>query len=232
MSRSLQLAFSLVVVFVLVGGPLWYKRQHERHFRNFRVVHDGVLYRSGQLDLDGLKRIVHDYGIKTIVSLREGDAAEDQQEAEWAARVSINHVRIPPRLWSEGTDGVVPAEQGLAAFRQVLDNPANHRVLVHCFAGIHRTGAFCAVYRMQYQGWSNREAIAELRALGYATLDDDEDVHTFLDRYRPAQNRSQLRLRKHDWMITTPFGKLDDGFPAIFRPTRASLPGGENTPAP
>src|SRR6266581_480545 len=98
MPRSLQLAFSLLVVTVLIGGPLWYRHDHERHSRNFRVVHDGVLYRSAQLDLDGLKRIVHDYGIKTIVSLREGDAVEDQQEADCAAMVSINHVRIPPRL--------------------------------------------------------------------------------------------------------------------------------------
>jgi tyrosine-protein phosphatase SIW14 len=186
MSRSLQLAFSLVVVTLLVGGPLWYKREHERHFRNFRVVHEGVLYRSAQLDLDGLKRLVHDYGIKTIISLREGDAAADQQEAEWAAKVSINHVRIPPRLWAPEDDGAVPAEQGLATFRQVMNNPANHPVLIHCFAGIHRTGAFCAVYRMQYQGWNNREALSELRALGYVTLDDDLDVLTFLERFRPA----------------------------------------------
>jgi tyrosine-protein phosphatase SIW14 len=186
MPRSLQLAFSLVVVMLLVGGPLEYRREHERHFRNFRVVHEGVLYRSAQLDLDGLKRIVHDYGIKTIVSLREGDAAEDQQEAEWAARVSINHVRIPPRLWSPDPDGTVAATEGLATFRQVIDDPANHPVLIHCFAGIHRTGTFCAVYRMDYQKWSNCQAIAELRSMGYATLDDDLDVLGFLERYRPA----------------------------------------------
>lgn len=186
MPRSLQLAFSLVVVMLLVGGPLGYRREHERHFRNFRVVHEGVLYRSAQLDLDGLKRIVHDYGIKTIVSLREGDAAADQQEAEWAGRVSINHVRIPPRLWSPGPDGTVPATEGLAAFREVMDEPANHPVLIHCFAGVHRTGTYCAVYRMDYQKWSNSQAIAELRSMGYVTLDDDLDVLGFLERYRPA----------------------------------------------
>ena len=49
-------------------------------------------------------------------------------------------------------------------------------MLIHCFAGIHRTGVYCAVYRMDHDGWSNREAIAEMRALGYATLDDDLDV--------------------------------------------------------
>jgi protein tyrosine/serine phosphatase len=77
----------------------------------------------------------------------------------------------------------------LAVFRQVLADPANHPVLIHCYAGIHRTGTYCAVYRMDYQQWSNPEAIAELRSLGYATLDGDADVLTFLERYRPTANR-------------------------------------------
>src|SRR5579864_1336853 len=139
MPRSLQLLFALVVVTLLVGGPVWYKNEHDRRFRNFRVVDPGVLYRSGQLDLNGLKRLVHDHGIRTIVSLRDGDAASDQREAEWAAKAGVHHVRIPPRLWSPGPDGKVPAEQGLATFRDVMADPANHPVLIHCFAGIHRT---------------------------------------------------------------------------------------------
>ncbi len=188
MPRSLQLAFSLAVVGLLVGGPLWYKRERDRHFRNFRVVQEGVLYRSAQLDIDGLKQLAHDYGIRTIVSLRDGDAAADQAEASWAAKNGINHVRIPPRPWS-AADGSVPAEQGLAVFRQVMADPTNHPVLIHCFAGIHRTGTYCAVYRLEFQHWSNAEAIAELRSHGYATLDGDADVLTYLERYRPTPGR-------------------------------------------
>ena len=46
-----------------------YLSYHNRSFRNFRVVEEGVLYRSGQLNVAGLSRIIHDYGIKTVVSL-------------------------------------------------------------------------------------------------------------------------------------------------------------------
>jgi protein tyrosine/serine phosphatase len=189
MPRSLQLAFATVVVALMVGVPLWYKHEHDRHFRNFRVVKEGVLYRSGQMDLDGLKRIVRDYDIRTIISLREGDDVADQDEAEWAINADLRHVRIPPRPWSS-VDGSVPATVGLDAFRKVMDDPSNYPVLVHCFAGIHRTGACCAVFRMDYQGWSNCEAIAEMRALGYTTLDDDLDLRAFLEGYagRPSQS--------------------------------------------
>ena len=72
---------------------------------------------------------------------------------------------------------------GLVQARNVLS------VLMHCFAGIHRSGAFCAVFRMEYDGWSNERAIAELRACGYRDLDDEWDLLAYLETYRPRRLR-------------------------------------------
>jgi hypothetical protein len=41
----------------------------------------------------------------------------------------------------------------------------------------------CAVFRMDYQGWANEEAMAEMRTVGYTMLDDHEDVLGYLIRY-------------------------------------------------
>ena len=68
-----------------------------------------------------------------------------------------------------------------------MDNPDNYPVLIHCFAGIHRTGAFCAIYRMEYEGWTNAEAIEELRACGYSNLDDEWDILGYLEQYRRSR---------------------------------------------
>jgi hypothetical protein len=68
-----------------------------------------------------------------------------------------------------------------------MRNPANHPVLVHCFAGIHRTGAFCAIYRMEFDHWTNAQAIREMRNLGYT--DDHMDVQAYLENYRPGAAR-------------------------------------------
>lgn len=38
--------------------------------------------------------------------------------------------------------------------------------LVHCLSGVDRTGFMCAVYRMQIQGWSFKEAHREWVSLG------------------------------------------------------------------
>jgi tyrosine-protein phosphatase SIW14 len=183
MPHSLRVVFGLSIVGLLVGGPLWYNAYHSRCYRNFRVVDEGVLYRSAQLNLAGLKRLIHDYRIKTVVSLRDGEKTNDMEEEKYlAAETDIHFIRIPPRAWW-ASDGSVPAEIGLAEFRAVMKNPANYPVLVHCFAGIHRTGAFCAVWRLDHDGWTNDEAIAEMRNLGYTV--EHMDVLPYLRSYQP-----------------------------------------------
>jgi tyrosine-protein phosphatase SIW14 len=182
MPRFLQVLCAASLVALMVGVPVWYKFQHDRHYRNFHVVRAGKLYRSGQLDLDGMRQLVRTYGIKTIVCLRADDTELSRQEEEWARGLALHYVRIPPRPWhAEG--GVIPAEKGLRAFRAVMDDPARYPVLVHCFAGVHRTGAYCAVYRMDYEGWTNREALNEMRLMGYETLGEDRDILGYLVTY-------------------------------------------------
>ena len=48
-----------------------------------------------------------------------------------------------------------------------MDDPANYPVLIHCKAGLHRTGVMVAVYRMEYQAWTSHEAISEMKAHGF-----------------------------------------------------------------
>src|SRR5439155_26188090 len=52
-------------------------------------------------------------------------------------------------------------------FLNLCDDPNNYPILIHCLAGLHRTGILTAVYRMEYEGWRPAEAMRELRANGY-----------------------------------------------------------------
>jgi tyrosine-protein phosphatase SIW14 len=185
MRKTLSLIFAGLIAALLVAGPLGYKRWRDREYRNFHVVEDGVLYRSGQLPLPRLQQFVLTHGIRTVISLREGDKIDDQHEEAWVKAKALKFVRIPPRQWWPDAAGKVPAEASLKTFREVMDDPANYPVLVHCFAGIHRTGTMCAIFRIDYQGWTNDEAMAEMRTMGYSLLDDHEDINGFLVKYRP-----------------------------------------------
>lgn len=58
---------------------------------------------------------------------------------------------------------------------------------MHCFAGEHRTGVFTAVYRMEFDGWSNADAIAEMEDCGFTVDEGGRDIVTYLQYYIPRR---------------------------------------------
>lgn len=196
MKRSwLNYALGLAVAALIIGGPFAYSRFRQNNYRNFRVVEEGRLYRSGQMSLSALQSTIDEYNIKTVISLRyaekEGERPPDWREEEYCNARGIRYVRIRPREWHDIGQGSIPADQPVAEFLWVMDRPDTYPALIHCFAGMHRTGSFCSIYRMEFQRWSNADAMAELKALGYKNLDKEEDVQGYLENYIPRWKRSK-----------------------------------------
>lgn len=193
MPRSLAYLFGVAIGGLLLGGPLAYCHYLNKNYRNFHTVRPGVLYRSGQLTPKGLKRLVHDFGFRTVISLRDSDVPgtqpPDLAEEEYCRTEQINYYRLPPRVWWAPPGEEVPGEQNIRTFLAVLDDPANYPVLVHCFAGCHRTGIHCAIFRMEYDRWDNDTAIAEMKHYGYVNFDCEDDVRSFLTSYVPRWRR-------------------------------------------
>jgi protein tyrosine/serine phosphatase len=177
------------IILAAVAAPAVFGYRSSQQTRNFRVVREGVLYRSGQMTINGLRQISHDYGIKTVISLRElyrdGHERSDAREEEFCKKEEIGYYRIVLGKWY-ADDGSTPAEAGIKRFRDIMADPANYPVLVHCLAGIHRTGACCAIYRMEQEHWSNARALAEMKESGYTTLDDEWDILGYLEIYQPT----------------------------------------------
>jgi protein tyrosine/serine phosphatase len=192
MSRMLTVLLGVAVVLVLILGPVVFAVHERQHnLRNFRVVREGVLYRCSQPSESALRRLVHDYGIRTVISLRDargpGQPLPEPWEEPFCRQAEINFVRLPPRHW-EGADDRAPApvEENVVKFLEVMNDPRNHPVLIHCFGGIHRTGAFSAIYRMEFEGWTNAEAMEEMEACGYTTLHEEWDILGYMEQYRPG----------------------------------------------
>jgi tyrosine-protein phosphatase SIW14 len=188
MATRLRFVLAAVVVALVVAAPLVYSSHNSVRLRNLRVVEDGVLYRSGQLTPSGFEEVLREYGIKTVVTLRTSRTAalppDTWEEGVCAAR-TIKHVRIVPRVWGADEKGEIPAEQGVQEFLKVMDDKANHPVLVHCFAGIHRTGTMCAIFRMEYHGWTPERAMEEMQFYGFAPEDMHQHIAVYLREYRP-----------------------------------------------
>lgn len=177
--------FGFLGVVAGIALPVVVAIRQQQRMRHFHVVREGILYRSAQLTVDGIRQAIHDHGIRTIVNLRDGTTALDQAEEAFCNQHGVGFVRIAPLGW-DGVKGTAPVDRGLLRFLEVLRDPANHPVLVHCYRGVHRTGGYVAVYRMEFENWTNDRAIEEMRALGYIQFDEHLDVRGYLTSYRPS----------------------------------------------
>lgn len=183
--KLVRASVGMLLVVAIPGVPIAYASHRLTTWRHFRVVEEGRLYRSGQLTPDVLDRVIHDHSIRTVVCLRAlaRDAADRPEDAEekWCADRGIRYIRLSPAAWDSAA-----MRNNLDAFLRVVDN-ADGPVLVHCFAGLHRTGVYCAVYRMERHGWSNADAIAEMYSVGY--FQEDPSALDFLRTYVRRNDR-------------------------------------------
>lgn len=193
MSRSIWNLLGILTVLLLLVGPLAVAVRFEEQTRNFRPVREGVLYRSGQMTLPGLKRVVAYHGIKTVISLRDSYTADrpppDMEEEAYCRKVDLHYYRFSPRHWQGKKGGPAPVEENVRQFLEIMSDPRHHPVLVHCFGGVHRAGAYSAIYRMEFEGWSNEQAIEELKATGYTNLEEHDDILGFMEKYKPHRGR-------------------------------------------
>ncbi len=181
-----------LVVTATLGLPGLYYRATYEHARRLRVVADGVLYRCGQLPADGFRDAHRKYGFRTIVNLQE-EARDPLLPARAFQKPSIRETDVLAELGVKYVclDGGVLDDPGLAPgsrpavideFLELMDDPANYPVLIHCKAGLHRTGLMVAVYRMEYEGRTAGDAMEELKANGFGTF-AATDANVYVQRY-------------------------------------------------
>lgn len=174
--RKLNVVLASSIALALVVGTFVFYRNVYSHSKRLRIVVPGRVYRSGQMTADGFADAVKRYNIKTIVNLQNEYPDPDLvwnywnrstiKESELCKRLGVDYVVIEPDLVPRRT---TPENRPMAIdeFLHLMDDESIYPVLFHCKAGLHRTGVLAAVYRMEYQGWTMREAYQELKAHGF-----------------------------------------------------------------
>lgn len=189
MPTRVQLVLAACALALVVSVPLVYASGRIQHARNMRVVEEGALYRCGQLTPAGLERAIRERGIRTVVTFRaarkQGEKSPDEWEEQFCADRGVNYRRIPPQVWGADEAGDIPAQEVVNKFLAVMDKPENRPVLVHCFAGVHRTGTMCAIYRMEFNGWSPPRALREMHHMGFDPDEMHPHIRDYLTNYKP-----------------------------------------------
>jgi protein tyrosine/serine phosphatase len=194
-----------LAAFVIVVPTTYYRASFD-HGRRLRVIDEGILYRSGCLTASGFADAVKRYHIKTIVNLQ--DEFPDPSirnsyiditttsEVQLCKQLGVQYVFLAPDLISrKKIDSERP--RAIEQFLAVMDNKENFPVLIHCKAGLHRTGCIAAVYRMEYQGWSPAAALNEAKAHGFgefAACAANDYIVQYITAYTPGKRRPVTAL--------------------------------------
>ena len=151
--RSSLLTLVAVLTFSIIGSAQTSPKAVDGiNIKNFGQM-DNILYRGGQPAESDYKALAA-YGIHTIVDLRNDEEAFAKSAAEAAG---LKYYNIP-------MDGVsAPSNEDVAKFLSIINDPSSGKIFMHCKAGIHRTGAMGAVYRIAHDGWDYDKTYAEMK---------------------------------------------------------------------
>ncbi len=119
---------------------------------NFGQVNEHY-YRGSQPNQEEFAELKR-FGIKTVIDLR-ADFKKDEES--WVRELGMNFFRIPLKT------RVAASEEQTKLFLEIVNDPANLPVYVHCKGGRHRTGAMTGVYRITHDGWSADQAWQEMK---------------------------------------------------------------------
>jgi protein tyrosine phosphatase (PTP) superfamily phosphohydrolase (DUF442 family) len=167
------------------------------HF-NYRleVISPNKVYKSALIAPDKIESFLIENKIKTVIDLLHpelnnalnpaGQSNVDEEDKAIKAvnkkhKLSIKHVNIQ--------SDQVPTQENLNQFFKVLDDKANYPILIHCYHGTGRAQMYSALYRIEYEGWSNKDARDKTRviveALGYrSSFAEGKPKGDFLINYK------------------------------------------------
>ncbi len=184
--------FRILGVYLAIALTVWAGVQYYRTFirynlgpRNFGVVSEGKVYRSGRQTAGQLQDIVSRYGIKTIVDL--GAFAPGSPEDERAARTAraLGVDREVFILWGDGTGD---PNRYVHALKLITD-PARQPVLVHCATGAQRTSVCAIFYRTIVEGKSVDATYGEARDFKHSPRGNPK-LKPYVDTWAEAVKKS------------------------------------------
>lgn len=178
-------ALIAVPLIIAITFASWYCYDNYKTLYHFRTVDDGKVYRSGCLTVKGWEKLHAKTGFKTIINLRSVEERTKKgdwynSEKKFAESKNINLVDIPMQ-----TD-TPPTPEQIKEFLSIVTDKSKLPVLIHCEAGVIRTGMMVSVYRVAVLNENNEKVLNELPMFGHG-FDNRMAVKEFILTYKPEK---------------------------------------------
>ena len=185
MSTKKKIIIALIGI-VLVGVIKYVYDMNINH--NFETITDGKVYKSGVIPPDELESYIKKYNIKSVVDLRFPGTEDLVNNPEIPKELTAERDAIAKikgvNYFNNGSDQV-PNQKNLDVFFKIMDDKSNYPVLIHCYHGVGRAEMYSALYRIEYEKWSNEEARNGVRSIiKFSSFDDGTPKGEYLKAYK------------------------------------------------
>jgi hypothetical protein len=190
-----------ILMTVLIGSGLatFFLVRHHRRYKHLAVHEEGMMYRSAWLEPDAMSEVIEKYQIRSVVNLcNPGEMGESRWDEERKAVVNAGSrlIELPMPLTVDASDPLV------AKHIEVLNDPNNYPMLVHCQHGVTRTAKFLTIYDILYRGKTAKVSLDAQPLFG--RKDHNVNVRAFVnnfeDKHRalyPTATAERHRVLRH-----------------------------------
>lgn len=166
----------ILALTILACHQVW-RHGHDYIFADkFAVIEPGRLYRGAWQQDWPMRRLVKDYGLKTIVALAHPpDHPLAVRERAMAAELGVRWRHIPIVDDRTTVDGETLFDR-LEEAADALADPTGGPTYFHCHHGINRASMVQIAYRTLHCGWTLERATDEIaRTFGLRAVDHGPD---------------------------------------------------------
>lgn len=148
---------TLLVLPLLFGLSIAYA-----DINQFDQVSHGI-YRGGQPQDFQDYQLLKSVGVRTILNLRTTES-DVNKERRIADDMGIEFKNIPISGF------FAPSDKDIKSILNFMTDTHNQPVFVHCQYGQDRTGLVVGLYRVWFEGWSPKDAYAEMEDHGFKSI--------------------------------------------------------------
>ncbi len=170
------ISFVIIACVIIAGIIIWENHIEDTYFPlRWGTVDKKMVFRSGRLSNNLMKKTLKEHNIKTIVNLNFSKAmatspatfSENLRDAQFEYKTA-KELGIRIFYYPMGGDGIGPLKNYIGAVAKIAESKrAGKPVQVHCAAGSYRTGGVIAVYSLLVEKKSPDFVYNELLKYGW-----------------------------------------------------------------
>lgn len=158
----------LLALVIGVGGGFWY--WHHHRYKHLATHEAGMMYRCAWVEPDVFSEVIEKHQIRTVVNLcKPGEMGEARWEGERKAVTNAGAKLVELSMPTT----VEVDDPAIIKHLEVLNDPSNYPMLVHCQHGVTRTAKFLAIYDIAYRGMTAEQSMKTQPLFGR----DDHNVN-------------------------------------------------------